>query len=384
MKNKGNKVNEMEFNEIIQPLPSLSGWRNQDIGQISLNTFRASVSKQKNLSNNYEFSFSPVKMNTNFPEIPFSISRSNLTPFVSLKFNSNKKFFKKKKETPSPLSKLKKTPLKQKLASLNNVCNILEQIFTGKIVHFDQYNLKAHESRLIYCVMRLSFVKMFKHYERTRKPQKIAEIRNIRNYLDNKRISEICSDTLRSDFFLVKRKEENLKFIMKNTIKFFRKQFFKNYGYKASIEYEKEFLDFYFANHVQKYKEPVDVFSDPLNNTLITNPTYKTLSNEYLAKVFDIDKFKNVFFFHLDNTFKKSYQKSIFKKFRKMFKKLKLKLEVNDIEKHEQLFFDFIESLKKKRFAKLPWHDKEIDNAVITFKKHVEKILKEHRESGFN
>jgi hypothetical protein len=301
MKNKRNKVNELNLNEIAQQPLSLSGWRNQDNGQISFNTFRVSVSKQNTLFNKTQFNFSPIKTHPNFAEIPYSVPRSNYTPGNFLLPNMSIRIFKTKKESTSIRSKHKGSTLKEKLASLNKVCGILEQIFSGKIIHLDHFELKLYESSLIHCVMKLSFSKMFKHYEKTKKPNKVMTVKNIRNYLEKVDILQLCSDTLRKDFFLVKRKEENLKFIMKNTIKYFRKQFFKNYGYKTSMEHEIEFLNFYFKNHIETYKAPVNVFSDPLNNTMVKNPKYKTLSNEYLARVFGISLFKNMFYFHLEN-----------------------------------------------------------------------------------
>lgn len=343
-------------------------YRNNSISNSTPN-FILSHSKKNTPFTHNKFNFSIQKDNPNFAKIQFTFENSNMTP---IRPKTTKKAITPKKHKNSDKRKF---TVREKLNSLKRVCEFLERFFKGEIVYFEEYNFEAHELSLVKLIVEVSFYKVFRHYKPTKKAKKQAQVSNIKNYLKEFDLFNLSSKILKDDFFLVKRKEENLKFVMKNTLKYFRKEFFKSNGLKTCLESEKQFLNYFFKEQRDKFNMPVEAFSDPLNKKNLKNPSFKTLSNNYLAHVFSIDKFQKIFFVFLEINFKKYYQKKIYKKLRKMLKPLKLKLEEGEMDKQKEMYEEFLKELKKKKIWKLPWFDKEIDNAIFIFKKHINNIL---------
>ena len=201
-------------------------------------------------------------------------------------------------------------------------------------------------------------------------------IKKMKKLLQEGDFNTLCTESLKNDIVITKRKEEKLKFILKNSVNHFRKQFFDQRMLKRSKDNEMLFLEYFFKEHKEVYGCDVRVFSDPLSKTLFTNPKFKTLSNEYFKVLFSIPSFKSLVLGYIENNLKQDYQEKIFKKFRKFFKPLKLKLEFSSISEVKNHFTDFLESLSNKRIYKLPWFDLEIQNAITVFSAHIEKIIK--------
>lgn len=256
------------------------------------------------------------------------------------------------------------------------VLEILSKIFKGEEFYEEYEDLLGYQQMMIKGVMTQLTNKIMRKYGNTIKRSHKGHIKLLKSSIERGEFIDIASRILRSDIILVKRNEEKLKFIIKNTTKFLKKQFFNNNNLTPSKDAELKFLHHYFKAHQEKYGLPIEAFSDPLNNTVIVNPKFKTLSKTYFNMIFGVERFKKIFFDFLDYSFKEYYQKAVLKKFKKMFRGLDPMLKQGSIEENEKIVEGFIGGLESQRGCKIPWVDKEIDNAIFAFKKRVHRDLK--------
>ena len=256
------------------------------------------------------------------------------------------------------------------------VLEILSKIFKGEDFYPEYDGLQSYQKMMITGVMTQLTNKIMRKYGNTVKRSHKGHIKLLKSSIENGEFIKIAGRILRSDIILVKRNEEKLKFIIKNTTKFLKKQFFNNNNLTPSRESELKFLNHYFKAHQEKYGLPIEAFSDPLNNTVIENPKFKTLSKTYFKMIFGVPRFKKIFFDFLDFSFKEYYQKAVLKKFKKMFRGLDSMLKKGSVIENEKIVENFIGGLESQRGCKIPWVDKEIDNAIFAFKKRVQRDLK--------
>ena len=320
---------------------------------------------------NSRFSFSPLMNNSIFNKTAYKLPSSHMSGS-----NNNPSKIEISSEKPKRRSKRKETTRDKRIRPVNRVCGILETIFKGNLVELDLTECKAYEADLINKTIDLTFSKVFKYYKSTKIKKRKTLIKKMKKLLQEGDFNTLCTESLKNDIVITKRKEEKLKFILKNSVNHFRKQFFDQRMLKRSKDNEMLFLEYFFKEHKEVYGCDVRVFSDPLSKTLFTNPKFKTLSNEYFKVLFSIPSFKSLVLGYIENNLKQDYQEKIFKKFRKFFKPLKLKLEFSSISEVKNHFTDFLESLSNKRIYKLPWFDLEIQNAITVFSAHIEKIIK--------
>ena len=258
--------------------------------------------------------------------------------------------------------------------SAERVCETLSTIFKNNSHHQSYSCLEAYEQKLVNSVI---YKIMAKVQSKNAKSPKIVMKRllsDIKEKMSKEDINWLIQNVINTFAILVRRKEEKLKFIMKNTLKHFRKQYFKNQGIKASKESELDFLEYYFKQHTENLEIDIQNFSDPLNNTMIKNPSHKTLSNDYFKLIFGVNQFKRLFFHYLDHKFKSNYQAGIKKKFTKMFDNLIRKLEMNLRCDREGIFNEYVKTFMKIKNNKFPWFDKQIDEAIEVFKTHINKL----------
>lgn len=171
-----------------------------------------------------------------------------------------------------------------------------------------------------------------------------------------------------------KREEENLKFVYKHTLKYLKSQFYEQHRLRYNKDSELVFYNFYFKDFAQQEQKPLKEFFDPLNQKNDSAKPTKTLSVMHLKAVFACEKFRRAFFDYLRTGFKKDYQSSVYKKIEKIFSGLERKLDSEgSVEKRIE---EFISGFKEKKRIKFPWCRKEIDSAVFSFIKRVERISK--------
>lgn len=296
---------------------------------------------------------------------------------------------KPKEEEKSIVSKKKSTEKKQNsnsdvifyeigdtpgnILSAEQVCDVLVGLFKKFPEPFAIYDLKTYQLDLVILFLRKIFIKVQRHYKTTKKFDRINKLVTIEDNLSYENISILFHIFLSTDFSCVKRKEEKLKFVMKNTIKYFRQRYFQHYKLKTCLQSEMTFLKAFFQDHVKTYNYPAKDFSDPLSNLMIRNTQFRSLSNDYLEKVFKLKDFKNMFFAFLDRGLKETYQTSLRWKWRKILKPLRDLLKSGKGEK--QCYREFMKFVYEKDTYKIPWFDWEIDNAIRVFKTHVESLL---------
>lgn len=258
--------------------------------------------------------------------------------------------------------------------SAERVCETLSTIFKNDCYLQSYSCLEAYEQKLVDSVIYKIMAKVQSKNAKSPKVVMKRLLSNIKEKISKEDIDWLIQNVINTFAILVRRKEEKLKFIMKNTLKHFRKQYFKNQGIKASKESELDFLSYYFKQHTENHKVDIQNFSDPLNNTIIKNPSHKTLSNDYFKLIFGVEQFKKLFFHYLDHKFKSNYQAGIKKKFTKMFENLIKRLDMGLHCDREGIFKEYVKAFTKGRNNKFPWFDKQIDEAIEVFKTHINKL----------
>ena len=168
-----------------------------------------------------------------------------------------------------------------------------------------------------------------------------------------------------------KRIEERKKFVFKHTIKKLKKEFINSEFYRDNSSSKEVFYLYYFGDLAKAKQVKLENFFDPLNHRL-DKSMYKTLSNNYLALIFESDHFRQDFNEYLQNEdFLHDYQRTVQKKFEKL------------LAKWEGLVGTFVDPMAlcktindyfvTNRQCKLPWTPNEIGHAVASFKKFMKR-----------
>lgn len=261
------------------------------------------------------------------------------------------------------------------LVSFHRVCCALKNLLSKEADPSSFDFLKPVERELVTLVLSKLLSKVDKIYTQSKRQDRILKLKDLNKHLANKDLLTLHSETLKSDFVCVKRKEEKLKFIMKNTVKFFRRKYLTENNVTSSLENELLFLESFYEKQMKRFGMKQVEFSDPLCNININNPTYRSMTNEYMQRVFCDQKFKEKFFSHLETDFKGFYDECVLNKIETILIPLKKSLEREGDFGEEACYRRFMRKLEKKKTFKFPWFDYEIDNAMKVFKNHVEKIL---------
>jgi hypothetical protein len=115
-----------------------------------------------------------------------------------------------------------------------------------------------------------------------------------------------------------KRIEERKKFVYKLTLKKLKKEFYDSEMFKSNVHSKDQFYFYYFGDLSQEKGLSIENFYDPLNHQS-KDRVYRTLSNLYLALIFESPRFKNDFLLYMQSeNFVTDYQKSIDKKIEKL------------------------------------------------------------------
>lgn len=160
-----------------------------------------------------------------------------------------------------------------------------------------------------------------------------------------------------------KRVEESVKFIYKSALKALR----SNFGITRLFQTNEDMLPFYkyyFGELAEKLNIPIKDFFDPLNN----DTKFKTLSKEYLKKIFLSDRFKRDFYKHLDESLMQEYQSSIPNKILQIIKRFEDIFEDTDQRVIERGVASFRKYFRDNKQCKLPWMEHEIVESIKSFK----------------
>ena len=164
-----------------------------------------------------------------------------------------------------------------------------------------------------------------------------------------------------------KRIEERKKFVYKLTLKKLKKEFYDSELYKSHLHSRDNFYRYYFDTLAQQKDLAIENFFDPLNQQN-KDRVYRTLSNLYLALIFESPRFKHDFLLYMQSeNFVTDYQKSIDKKIEKLLLKWE---ELLEKETQELIVMKNItEYFTYNRQCKLPWTAEEITHAARSFLK---------------
>jgi hypothetical protein len=164
-----------------------------------------------------------------------------------------------------------------------------------------------------------------------------------------------------------KRIEERKKFIFKHVLKNLKKEFFESTLFKSTHQDKGLFYHYYFDEIAERRKYSIESFHDPLNFQT-GDRVYKTLSNIYLALLFESRRFQNDFLLYMTSTSLLSdYRELVPKKIEKLLLKWERMLSGKICqEKIIQSIRAFFSSNKQ---CKLPWTSEEINHAAMSFLK---------------
>lgn len=169
-----------------------------------------------------------------------------------------------------------------------------------------------------------------------------------------------------------KRIEERKKFVFKHTMKKLREQFLRRADFvgRGEAAVKLAFYAHYFGELALQRGLDLLAFYDPLNPKN-GNTRHKTLSNEYLALLFESVRFRQDFADYVGGMgFYIDYQKSTVKKIEKLLVKW-VRLLAACTDGSERLWRLIDDYFARNKQCKLPWTPKEIAHAIASFKKHL-------------
>ena len=245
---------------------------------------------------------------------------------------------------------------------LKPLCKALTKIFNADDFNADELDLTETELHLVGVILKKRFG--------------IDFLRSSVKKTSQNSSCKILSLYMKVAFLMGsnKREEENLKFVYKHTLKYLKSQFYEKNNLKYNKESEFYFYRFYFGEFAKTKGKPLNEFFDPLNRKKDSVKLTKTLSVLHLKSVFSCEKFKRDFFRYLGAGFKTDYQSSVFKKIEKIFEMLEGWLSKEKAT--EEIVKRFVKEFEKKKRIKFPWSCREIDVAVYSFIRPVQKISK--------
>lgn len=327
--------------------------------------FLKSTGKNRGILNRSVFNFSYADITQMMPdmkgevEVPKEAQQSTREELKT----EEKKEIVEKSDKPNANDRISK---KTKL--LEKVCQTLELVLTDKKLEAEVFDMPEKELAIVKCVIA-------KKYATKDLESRLGEIARVRAG----DIPMIVSE-LRQSYQTKKRKEEKIKFVFKHTINSMKKKFFEDQNLQFTSENEPKFFQHYFMNAFNSKGTPVEHFYDPLNTSYITNPSFKTLSKDYLILLFEYETFHKDFWHLINNKILESYKSKVYKKFKKLFKKLRKRIRTMGLGKMNDVIEEFISKFAQNKRCKLPWTPNEILDAITCFKDHVNSLVGNFKE----
>lgn len=260
-------------------------------------------------------------------------------------------------------------------SSIYHITKILTKMYKGHDFESDYLLLNQKEKRIIIAIINKITERILNKRKKLSSKTYTEHFNFIKMSLTKNNYIELCKRLFQDKTPSIRRNEENIKFILKTLLNCFKHKFFELYGLSQSKSNQILFLNDFFAEHKKKYQIPVEAFSDPLSNQRVPNPYFKSIDKSYIRMIFSINSFKDKIFSFLDNQFKTVYQNSIFCKFEKKFRKMLLNLTEKKENDNHFVMDILLAKVEEDEKFKLPWIDKEIDHAIYSFKKRVQKDL---------
>ena len=322
----------------------------------------------RDLQNKKNFLENEKKIKSNF-EFKKSEFHNKISLNIFLNSEQSSFFLKNQKKIFSEKSQKKnffeKTQIKNfsensknssKLTHLKNLINIISIFFKNKEIKFSYIDsLNFFELNIFFFFIKKKFKKNFIF-----SPKKIKISNFKKNIFFTLKNIQIESS--------IKRIEEKNRFIFNFVIKKLKKNYLAKDNNHMSNDQNREFLIFYFKNLLKKNIFPIEnIFCLQKNNLL------KILNNEILYLLFQSKIFYNDFFFYLKKNFFFDYEILITKKFDKVF--LEVENMINEKIEENLILKVFKKKMKNNNRVKFPWNLNEVNNAVLHFHKHIDKLI---------
>lgn len=238
-----------------------------------------------------------------------------------------------------------------KLKFFFDLCFILTKIFTGESPKIKSFNLTRFKEEILFLILLRKYKKYFS-------PKHLKFFQKLKNFREklNQIIYLITKQEFQKSF---KREEENMKFIFNTTLKRMKIKFYQKNNFSFNEENEKKFYNKYF-NFSKKNNLIGNLFSEKK----IHNFNKKDLVVYFMTK-----HFKEEFEFYLDQFFKIIYLKEIYKKWENFFKIYEKKYC-----DYEICIEKILEKMRNSKRFKFPWNINEVDSAIFSFHKILDKI----------
>ena len=269
------------------------------------------------------------------------------------------------------VSKLKKT---------RRVCTLMTKILRGDPIQQEEFDLEPFEITLLTSLMDRKYNNTTIQDDMIIDPKfnkfmNLIENRKLNYNVDFLSIEDplVRAETMKEfvDFIqslqLVKRIEENNKFVYKHTTSYLLTQFVNKNDLKFNNTSENLYYQYYFGDYAKYTGLNIVDFCDPLKTHVKGSRNAKSLNTEYLLRILSCTKYKEEFFNYLQTDFEEHYLSAIYKKLERMLTVLEERWAKASENKHEHILNEYINKKIKQRWCKIPWTRSEVQAAVSHF-----------------
>lgn len=231
---------------------------------------------------------------------------------------------------------------------LKNLQSLLKKHFKGENLTDNDFSLSNVENDIFISLINRKY--------------KIEIPKNETAYFIRNRLTQINSQNSK------KRPEENYKFIFKRCLKYLRDKLKEHTTKKyKKKEFEKYFYEYYFKEIADKEGMSIEQFYHPRNSKSKFKKAPKTINNEYVDNISKSKDFVDRFLTYMNEELKPNYHMTIDIKINGLIKKW---IEIFVIEKDRSSALKEIKNyIEKNKKCKLPWNDKEIQEAISAVNK---------------
>ena len=238
-----------------------------------------------------------------------------------------------------------------KLKYFFDLCFILSKLFVGEKPKLISFHLSPLKEEILFLILLRKYKKYFTQ-------KNLSYFQNLKCFKE--KLEKMIELLTRQEFKIsYKREEENMKFIFNTTLKRMKIKYYQKNNYCYNEENEKKFYNRYFS-YARKNK---------LLEKLFLTKKIHHFNKKDLALYFMAKNFKNDFETYIDEYFQIIYLKEIYKKWENFFKIYEKKYS-----KYKKCSQMIVTKLRNCTRFKFPWTINEVDAALFSFNKILEKI----------
>ena len=269
------------------------------------------------------------------------------------------------------VSKLKKT---------RRVCKLMTKILKGYPIQKEEFVLEPFEITLLTSMMER------KYNNTTIQDDMIVDnkFNKFMNLIDDRKLNYnidflsiedplVRTETMKNlvDFIqslkLIRRIEDNNKFVYKHTTSYLLTQFVNKNDLKFNNTSENLYYQCYFGDYAKNTDLNIFDFCDPSKTHVKGSRNAKSLNTEYMLRILSCTKYKEKFFNYLQTDFVEHYLSAIYKKLEGMLMVLEERWARAPEHKHEHILTEYIDTKIKQKWCKIPWSHTEVQASVSHF-----------------